>query len=429
MADGYTTMYDILKNSLVERRERYGTTAISHIVIDGNKFGGYKTFSSFWEKTYVKQPERSASGVIDNLNSYATFVTFHLKVNFAMMSIDDYRRLYDLMLDRNEFTVTAYNVRTNQPYTCKMYFSPDQMPKLYAVARKLQGQGDKYIEVLGVQDYTIELIGTNASMDKVEIRYYDENDNLIASAVKSVDKGVETIVNYEYTPTSGYRFDGKWQKNDVEGAYVFNGSVITPTDNVKLKAVVEPTNQYTLLMDYGVGIKPTPQDSTKQVDSFTIAYGATIGTAISNANITLSDGTKLPFPSSGTGVAEVTYNGKEYNGSDAYDFIGWYWTTEVNSGTQVNASTTYNYQLNRTIHQIYTPKIYDINFTTNDTAITLLSIKAKYNENVVVPQLNKSGRNFKGWYWKDKDENGKDVEVGFNGIMPPFTLNLYAKWE
>lgn len=423
MADGYTTIYDILKNSLVERRERYGTTEISHIVIDGNKFGGYKTFSSFWEKTYVKPPERSAGGVMDNLNSYATFVTFHLKVDFTMMSIDDYRRLYDLMLDRNEFTVTAYNVRTNQPHTCKMYFAPDQMPKLYAVARKLQGQGDKYIEVLGVQDYTIELIGTNASMDKVEIRYYDENDNLIANAVKSVDKGVETIVNYDYTPTNG-RFDGKWQKNDVEGAYVFNGSVITPTDNVKLKAVVEPTNQYTLLMDYGVGIKPTPQDSTKQVDSFTIQYGTTLGSAISNANITLSDGTKLAFPSSGTGVGEVTYNGKKYSGSQAYEFSGWFWTTEANSGTQVNANTTYNYQLNRTIHQIYTPKIYDINFTTNDTAITLFSIKAKYNEKVVVPQLNKTGRNFKGWYWKDGE-----VEVGFNGIMPPFTLNLYAKWE
>ena len=424
MVDGYTTMYDILKNSLVVRRERYGTTAISHIVIDGNKFGGYKTFSSFWEKTYVKQPERSASGVIDNLNSYATFVTFHLKVDFAMMSIDDYRRLYNLMLDRNEFTVTAYNVLDNStPHTCKMYFAPDQMPKLYAVARKLQGQGDKYIEVLGVQDYTIELIGTNASMDKVEIRYYDENDNLIANSVKSVDKGVETIVNYDYTPTNG-RFDGKWQKNDVEGAFVFNGSVITPTDNVKLKAVVEPTNQYTLLMDYGVGIKPIPQDSTKQVDSFTIQYDTTLGSAISNANITLSNGTKLAFPSSGTGVPDITYNGKKYSGSQAYEFSGWYWTTEVNSGTQVNANTIYNYQLNRTIHQIYTPKNYRIDFTTNDTAITLLPITAKYNEKVVVPKLNKSGRNFKGWYWKDGE-----TEVGFNGTMPPFNLDLYAKWE
>lgn len=425
MANGYTTMYDILKNSLVIRRERYGTTAISHIVIDGNTFSGYKTFSSFWEKTYVKQPERSTSGVIDNLNSYATFVTFHLKVDFAMMSIDDYRRLYNLILDRNEFTVTAYNVLDNsQPHTCKMYFAPDQMPKLYAVARKLQGQGDKYIEVLGVQDYTIELIGTNASMDKVEIRYYDENDNLIANSVKSVDKGVETIVNYDYTAPSGYRFDGKWQKNDVEGAYVFNGSVITPMDNIKLKAIVEPTNQYTLLMDYGVGIKPTPQDSTKQVDSFTIAYGSTIGTAISNANITLSDGNKFTFPTSGTGLSKVTYNNKEYVGSDAYDFSGWYWTTEANIATKVNSSTIYNYQINRTIHQIYTPRYYTIDFVTNDSNISIASIVAKYNEKVVLPELSAKDRTFLGWYWNDGD-----TEVAFNGTMPPFNISIYAKWE
>ena len=46
------------------------------------------------------------------------------------------------------------------------------------------------------------------------------------------------------------------------------------------------------------------------------------------------------------------------------------------------------------------------------------------NEKIVVPQLNVSGKTFKGWYWKDGE-----TEVGFNGIMPPFTLNLYAKWE
>ena len=431
MADGYTTMYDILKNSLVERRERYGTTAISHIVIDGNKFGGYKTFSSFWEKTYVKQPERSASGVIDNLNSYATFVTFHLKVDFAMMSIDDYRRLYNLMLDRSEFTVTAYNVLDNsQTHTCKMYFAPDQMPKLYAVARKLQGQGDKYIEVLGVQDYTIELIGTNASMDKVEIRYYDENDNLIENAVKSVDKGVETIVNYDYTPTSDCRFDGKWQKNDVEGAYVFNGSVITPTDNVKLKAVVEPTNQYTLSLDYGIGIKPTPQISSEQIDNFPVLYGKTIGETILSANIVLDDNKIFQFPSNGTGIPPVYYNEKEYSGDKAYKFSGWYWTPQENADTRVNSSTAYNYQLNRTIHQIYTPVEHSISFRTHTDNIAIKDMSVKYGEKVSLPILAVQGKNFKHWYYIDLVD-GEAVQVVFNNnsAMPPFDLVLNAKWE
>lgn len=415
-----------------ERFTKFCSKEVPKIIIDGNEFTGYKTYSFFWEKTYVKEPTRSSNGSINNLNSYATFITPHLQIKFALMSMEDYRKLYNLILSRNEFVVTCYNPITNGTTTNKMYFYPDSLPKLNMIARNLlnpKDEKEKWIELLGVQDYTIEMVGTNVSMDKVEIRYYDENDNLIANSVKSVDKGVETIVNYDYTPTSGYRFDGKWQKNDVEGAFVFNGSVITPTDNIKLKAVVKPTNQYTLLMDYGVGIKPTPQDSTKQVDSFTITYEETLGSAISNANITLDNGNNFEFPSNGTGVAEVPYNGKKYSGDKAYEFSGWYWTTEVNSGTQVNADTTYDYKLNRTIHQIYTPKSYAINFNTNDTTITLSTINVKYNEKVVVPQLNKSGINFKGWYWTDKDKNGKDVKVKFNGIMPPFTLNLYAKWE
>ena len=420
MANGYTTMYDILKNSLVERRERYGTTEISHIIIDGNKFGGYKTFSSFWEKTYVKSPERSTNGVIGNLNSYTTFVTFHLTVNFAMMSIDDYRRLYDLMLDRNEFTVTAYNILTNKPYTCKMYFAPDQMPKLYTMARRLQGE--KFIEVLGVQDYTIELIGTNASMDKVEIRYYDNNGSLISEATQSVDKGVETVVNYNFNAPVGYRFDGEWRKEN--GGVVKNGEVITPLDNTKLTAVLVPTDQYTLSLDYGVGLKPIPQSTNNQVDNFTIRYGEALGTAISNANITLSSGVKFAFPSSGTGVADVKYNNKTYSGSSAYLFSGWFWSTEANASSQVVSTTKYNDLSNKTIHQIYTPKSYSINFTTNDTAITLSSMTAKYNDKVALPKLNVSGKTFKGWYWKDGD-----TEFAFNGIMPPFVLNLYAKWE
>lgn len=168
-----TSIIDILSKPLSERKELYGTTDIQRLIIDGHEFSGYKTFSSHWEKTYIEQPERSASGVIDNLDDYPTFTTFIVKVNFAMMSIEDYRRLYALMLSKNEFMVTAYNVLDGQPITQKMYFAPDQMPKLYAMARKLQGE--KFVEVLGVQDYTIELIGTNVSPDSINILYYDKD--------------------------------------------------------------------------------------------------------------------------------------------------------------------------------------------------------------------------------------------------------------
>ena len=238
MANGYTTMYEILSKPLSTRREVYGSTDIQQIIIDENKFSGYKTFSSYWEKTYAKQPERSASGVISNLDSYPTFTTFHLTVNFAMMSIDEYRRLYELMLSKNEFLVTAYNVITGGTHTCKMYFAPDQMPKLYAVARKLQGE--KFVEVLGVRDYTIELIGTNNDTDiSFLVEYVDGNGNSFNKAT----------VQYQYTEfllgkgvevpsLNGKNFSGKWKRKDKNIIYLHNEPTImfnTP-DTVTLEA-------------------------------------------------------------------------------------------------------------------------------------------------------------------------------------------------
>lgn len=420
MANEYTTMYDILVKPLAERREQYEAKQIEYIEIDGNKFGGYKTFSSYWEKTYVKQPERSASGVIDNLNSYATFTTFHLKVNFAMMAIDDYRRLYGLMLDRNEFVVTAYDVVGNEPYTCKMYFAPDQMPKLYAMARRLNGE--KFIEVLGIQDYTIELIGTNATLQKVDILFHDIYGNLIANATKSVSAGVPTILNYDYIAPTGYRFEGEW-KDRIETVYR-NGEVITPLKNISLYAVAKPTNEYTLSLDYGVGIKPTTQSTEKQIDSFPITYEQTISTAISNASVVLADGSIFSFPSNGTGAKNVKYNGKEYLGESAYQFSGWYLETTANEGVKVTGNTSYKFKNNITIHQIYEPKSYNITFDTKAENISFSSTTAKYSDKVNLPSLNISGKTFKGWYF---DDNGEEVK--FNGTMPPFNLNLYAKWE
>lgn len=431
MGDGYTTMYDILKNSLVERRERYGTTAISHIVIDGNKFGGYKTFSSFWEKTYAKQPERSASGVIGNLNSIPTFVTFHLKIDFAMMSIDDYRRLYNLMLSRNEFTVTAYNVLDNSTHTCKMYFAPDQMPKLYAVARKLQGQGDKYIEVLGVQDYTIELIGTNNSLETVDILYHDKDGVLIPEATQTVNLGDEVVVNYNYIAPSGYRFDGVWEKRQGQTVVgtINNGSVMianlidNETRSINLYAKVSGTNNYVLTLDYGFGKKPIPYSSSDNIDKFDITKGTSIKTAIDGEDISLSNGTQLTFDVllKGTGSSPVTYNGLQYE--NVFEFKGWYSTPIEDDVTRLSLTSIYGYEFNKTIYQIYKPKKFTVTYVPNKSGVSLSPVEVEYGGAVPTPIFNVGGQTIKGWY--------KDIKLTqeFNGTMPPTNITLFAKWE
>lgn len=242
MAEQYTLIEDVYKKSLSERYadyDVYGSEREIHkVVIDGNVFSGYKAFTFIWEKTFVKEPTRSSNGTIGNLNSYATFITPHLKINFAMISIDDYRRLYRLILQKNEFTVTCYDVISDSKITKKMYFAPDQFPTLYTVARKL-ASGEKFIELTGVKDYTVELIGTNNELDLVSITYlpnYPEGQTPPSAneGENDVYIGAEVIIGksstYPKNPPNGKIFS-HWVGND--GLNYDNGSVVRITEIMK----------------------------------------------------------------------------------------------------------------------------------------------------------------------------------------------------
>ena len=87
------TIEQIMRMSPQERRSEYEAVNIGNVVIDGNVFENYGTYSFLWEKTYVKSPTRSNNGSISNLDSYTTFITGHFKINFSLMSIDYYRKL------------------------------------------------------------------------------------------------------------------------------------------------------------------------------------------------------------------------------------------------------------------------------------------------------------------------------------------------
>ena len=80
---GRNSLYDILalnpnipQDWEVIKRE-YLAVDMDKVVIDGDTFTNYGDFQFVWEKSYVKEPERSGKGVIDNLNAYATFITPH----------------------------------------------------------------------------------------------------------------------------------------------------------------------------------------------------------------------------------------------------------------------------------------------------------------------------------------------------------------
>ena len=90
------SVYDILqKVGTTEYRngtkKEYEAVDISKVKIDEITLTNYKAYSFIWEKTFVKSPERSSDGSLGNLNSYATFLTPHLILDFSVMSIEDYR--------------------------------------------------------------------------------------------------------------------------------------------------------------------------------------------------------------------------------------------------------------------------------------------------------------------------------------------------
>lgn len=170
------TIQEIMRLSPEQRRNEYTAVDIGNVIIDGNVFTNYGTYSFLWEKSYVKSPTRSNGGSISNLDSYTTFITGHFKINFSIMSIDDYRKLMQLLYAKNEHTVTCYDVVFNKRITLNMYFTTEEMPKLYTIAHRVQSMSSdewkSYVELLGVQDMTVEMVSTNTKTATCTITYH-----------------------------------------------------------------------------------------------------------------------------------------------------------------------------------------------------------------------------------------------------------------
>lgn len=415
------TIQEILAMSPTERKTEYMAENISNVIIDGNVFTDYGTFSFIREKSYVTSPERSSGGVIDNLNAQATFTTPHLTINFSMMSIDSYRRLMSLIYSKNEFLVTCYDVVQNKQVTQKMYFATEQMPKLWTIARALNGE--EWVELIGVQDYTVELIGTNADLEYADILFYDEYYNPMSGLTQRVEIGTEAVIDVKYSPSVG-RFANKWRDRNNGVEYV-NGSVVTVIGEIQLVPVIVPTNEYTLSFNYGKGIVPIRSANAQPVSEIPITVGNTINSAIARANISTSTG-KFVFPENGTGLDPVTYSlgGEQFtvDGSLVYDFNGWYSADSVNS-TRITGESVYGGNRNKTIYQVYEPIIFEFQYRTNTSDISLSPQYIAFGLPTVLPTLARSGYRFGGWYLDEAFTKSAPT------TMPPKAITVYAKWE
>lgn len=223
--------------------ENYRADAMEKVVINGNTFTNYGDFQFMWEKSYVKSPVRSASGMIENLNSYATFATPHLIMDFSIMSIDDFRAIVRMDLEQNEFVVECYDPIFNKRNSFRMYFATLEMAKLHNLSRKrfnsTQNEWEDFIEIVGVNEYKVELIGTNVEGEEVTITYNlnPPSDTGAINVIESVKypKNSSVVIGADVTYMTDKTFNGK---------YTFQKWNISPNGN--------PTGNYLNGVEYTI---------------------------------------------------------------------------------------------------------------------------------------------------------------------------------
>lgn len=365
------------------------------IEIDGNKISGYFEYFFFIEKTYPKEPQRSQGGVIDNLNSYATFNTPKVKVNFKMLSIDGYRMFMKLIESKNEFTVGCYDMIHDRWVRHKMYFVPQDYPDFYMQSAK----------AVGVKDYVVELIGTNASLEKVSVIYHS-NTSSDTTEGTTVNFGDEVIIgnaNISGTAYTGYSFNGWNDKADGTGMNYIDGNVYTITQDIVLYAQWRSNSAYTLSYDYTLGKVATV--GGKEVLSKQVNVNSAIG--------------ELPTASAEI-ENKVVFNEQEYS---PYTFMGWYQSPKIApNSTRLTSGSVLKGNANKTIYAVYKPiEVTVTAYVKNNTAATR-RITQEYGTKMYPPQ-EWDGKAITGWYYDSA------LTKPFDGTTPPTNIDIYAKLE
>lgn len=423
--DRITTIRDILEMQPQERKAKYvvnqGERHIDKVTINGNVFTDYSAFSFLWEKSYVKSPERSGAGTIGNLNSYATFLTPHLKIDFGLMSIDSYRKIMQLIYSSNEFLVTCYDVVNNKDTTNKMYFSTEEMPKLWTIVDALNGD-ENAIMLLGVQDYTVEMIGTNSNVDTITVNYYlnsptgvgqttpiySQDVEIGSEIVLGLDSGID---NFEF---EGYTFNKSWclgspngtKYNDRDGFAILNAFVDESSNSINFYADWKLSNTYTLTYAYGLGTPKIDEETMQEITSKQVEYGKAIGV--------LPTSIALPTIEYGEGTDKKIYT--------PYTWLGWYKTPIKGENSQrLLENTLYWLKSSTTIYQLYETSKYLATYIVDDKVYS--TVEVEYGTQIPLPQLSKENKVFKGWKF---DYNNKVVT---SLTMPPFDAKLTAIFE
>ena len=436
---GRNSVYDILSLNPnipadweIIKRE-YLAVDIDKVIIDGDTFTNYGDFQFVWEKSYVKEPKRSGNGVVGNLNSYATFITPHLIMNFSIMSIDDYRAIMRKDLERNEFVVECYDPIYNVRIKKKMYFGTPEMAKLFTIAKvRFNGEDwEEFVELVGVREYSVEMIGTNADLDLVSVRYIVNPPQVTENGVTTTlvpdfatDGGEEDVYSGDDLVIGGntdipnetfggkYKFT-KWNISSAnptepkEHGNYLNGYAYTINADIVLYAQWEAVTDHTLTFNYGLADPAIDESSYTYETSRKVIKGKSIGV------LPTAETPKVKYK-------DLDGNEKEYT---PY-YNGQWYKTPIKASNSIPLSNNELYWSDRdsTIYLLYDVSTYALNLYLDGSLYQ--SNYIAYGTPMNLPLLVKSGYTFDGWYTTSNYQEGTKTSEN----MPPYSLTLYARW-
>lgn len=398
-----------------ERKTQYKAEGIEYFTLDGDRYENYGQFSFMWEKSYVKPPSRGTGFVISNLNAHATGIVGHAYIDFSLMSIDDYRSIMRKDLEKNEFPLTCYDPIYNRTVTLNVYLATPERAKLRTIANKRlknDGSFEEWVELVGVEEYTVELIGTNTAVDGVSITYHlnppIEGITDATEGEPSVGKGTQVVIGASSTfpdyEMEGYDFAG-WSiytQAQEKGNYT-DGVPIALNSNLVLYAQWTSTVNRTLTFNYGLS-EPMYQNG-QPVYTRSVQNGNSIGT--------------LPTFDANP---QVKYNDTIYY---PYSNGGWYKTNIRTSenGNKVESGTKYWQNTNSMIYLLYETAEYTLKLNADMSGISFNDQKLKYGDSLSLPNLVVKGYEFLGWFIQGTDTKFAET------TMPPVDISLVAKWN
>lgn len=361
------------------------------LVINGVTIPKLSDYSYFDAKSFFTEPKRSANGVINNLNAYATFLTPRLKFSFKLMPVETYRTLMKLIKEFNEFIVTVYDIVEDTYVTRKMYFYPKDFPQIFQHS----------LEVLAIRDEEFEMVGTNADLDEYSLVYHSNTDADLTSGLPFTYGQEIRIGDYidedgtAIDPTTftkeGYALDSWNTKADGTGFTYLTGEVVTLTANTVLYAQWVVSGTFMLSFDYQ-GATANNTETSRRISQY-----SSVG--------------ELPTP---------IRNG--------YIFNGWF-TLQNGKGTQITSSSVYNFDTNKTIYAYWVGVDNTITFSANGGTGTMETLTVKTGEEVELPSatFTKQGQVFEKWA-TNADGTGTTYNDGAKIKMPDGNLVLYAQY-